>query len=205
MTVTDVQIASQALTLLRADTVTTFSGTQNESVIMTQLYADHIKGLFNLYPWTFATKKALLVASTTPTNEYAYSHIIPTEAMLLWAVFNSSQVGAQPIRDYDIYTASDGRRIYSNYSTLYADYTIDVDETYWPPYFLQFAIHSLAAVVALPVTGNADLAQYYSQIAYGSANANRKGGLFGIATSIDSKQKRNEFVISSPITEARFS
>lgn len=203
---TNISIASQALLLLRANTISSFSDDSNEAEICNTLYEEHIKHLLAIYPWTFATKKRLLVQdSTAPINEYTYSHIIPAETLLIWAVFNSDQVGVQPVKDYDIYGTESSRRIFSNHSTLYADYTIYPDENVWPAYFTQFAIHSLAATLAIPVTGNADLANHYSQLAYGSSSANRKGGLFGIAASTDSKQKRNEYIISSPFTEARFS
>lgn len=173
---------------------------------MNTMYEDHIKHLLSIYPWTFATKKRQLNQDTTdPINEYTYAHIIPAEALLIWAVFNSDDVGVLPVRDYDIYGTDSSRRIFSNHETLYADYTIYPSESIWPAYFSQFAIHSLAAHVAIPVTGNADIASFWEQKAYGSLNSNRKGGLFGVAASMDSKQKRNEYVVSSPLTEARFS
>lgn len=202
----NVTVASQALLLLRADTISSFADDSNEAEILAVMYEEHIKSLLSIYPWTFATKKRQLSQdSTGPINEYTYSHIIPAEALLIWALFNSDEVGVQPVRDYDIYGTDSSRRIFSNYDTLYADYIIYPDENVWPAYFMQFAIHSLAAYLAIPVTGNSDLAAHYNQVAYGSANANRKGGLFGVAASTDAKQKRNEYVISSPLTEARFS
>lgn len=202
----NVSIASQALLLLHANTISSFSDDSNEAEIVNVMYEDHIKGILSTYPWTFATKKRMLTQDTTdPINEYTYSHIVPAEALLIWAVFNSSQVGASPVRDYDIYGTESARRIFSNYEELYADYTIYANETMWPHYFTQFAIHSLAAHLAIPVTGNAELAQHYERIAYGNPSANRKGGLFGLAAATDSKQKRNEFIVSSPIVEARFS
>lgn len=205
---TNVSVASQALLLLRAEPISSFSDDSNEAEICNTMYEEHIKHLLSIYPWTFATKKAQLNQdSTSPIGEYTYSHIIPAEAMLIWAIFQTDEVGATPVTNYDIYSEDTGalRRIYSNYSTLYADYTKYISENNWPPYFTLFAINSLASYLAIPVTGNADLAKYYEDKAYGSANANRKGGLFGIAAATDSKQKRNEFVVSSPITEARFS
>lgn len=203
---TSVLIASQALTLLRAASIDSFTDETNEAEIADLLYEDHIKHLLSIYPWTFATKKRMLTQDTVdPINEYTYSHIIPAEALLIWAVFNSDQVGVSPVNDYDIYGTDSARRIFSNHAALYADYVIYPDENVWPAYFVQFAINSLASVLAIPVTGNADFAAYYNKEAYGSGNANRKGGLFGVAASMDSKQKRNEYVISSPITEARFS
>jgi hypothetical protein len=201
-----IDISSQALGLLRADTISSFSDGTNESDFCNLLYEGHIKHLLSIYPWTFATKKRQLSQDTTaPINEYTYSHIVPAETLLLWTLFNSSSVGAVPINDYDIYGTDSARRVFSNHSTLYADYTIYPDENVWPAYFTQFAIVSLASYLAVPVTGNSDLGKIYEQMAYGSLNSNRKGGLFGIAAATDSKQKRNEYIFSSPITEARFS
>ncbi len=203
---TNIDIASQALLLLRAETIASFSESSNESQVMNLMYEQHIKHLLSIYPWTFATKKRQLTLDTVaPINEYRYSHIIPAEALLVWAVFNSSSVGANPVNDFDIYGTDSSRRIFSNHETLWADYVIYPNETVWPAYFAQLAITSLAAYTAVPITGNADFARMYEQQAYGSLNSNGKGGLFGVATSTDSKQKRNEFIIDSPITNARFS
>ena len=202
---TNISIASQSLLLLRANTISSFSEDSNEAEICNEMYDEHIKHLLSIFPWTFATKKRQLNQdSTDPLNEYTYSHIIPAEALLIWALFDTDDIGGLPVRDYDIYTDDSGRRVYSNHSTLYADYTVYPDENIWPPYFAQFAIYSFASYIAIPVTGNAELAQYYKEQAYGSANANRKGGMFGVAASTDSKQKRNEVIVSSPIIEARF-
>lgn len=206
MATSEIDICSQALTLLRANPISSFSDGTNEAEICDQLYDDFVKSLLASYPWTFATKKSQLSRETgTPVNEYRYMHIVPAEALLVWAVFDSSAVGCVPIRDYDIYASDGTRRIYSNYETLYADYTAHVDEANWPPYFVQFVVHALAAHLAVPVTHNEGLAQYYAVKAYGSTSGNMKGGLFGSAAATDSKQKRNEYIFSSPITAARFS
>jgi hypothetical protein len=202
---TDISNASQSMLLLRANTISSFSEDSNEAEVCATMYEQHIKHVLSIYPWTFATKKRQLTRdSVAPIGEYTYSHVIPAEALLIWAVFNSANVGSNPVRDYDIYSdGSSARRIFSNHETLYADYVIYPDENAWPPYFTEFFINSFASVTAIPVTGNSELAEYYKQKAYGSSNM--KGGLFGVAAAMDSKQKRNEYVVSSPITEARFS
>lgn len=206
MATSSIDICSQALTLLRANPISSFSDGTNEAEICTQLYNEFVKSILASYPWTFATKKAMLSREVgTPVNEYKYMHIVPADALLVWAVFDSGQVGCTPIKDYDIYASDGTRRIYSNYETLYADYTAHTSEANWPPYFTQFVIHALAGHLAVPVTHNESLAQYYTVKAYGSTSGNMKGGLFGSAAATDSKQKRNEYIFSSPITQARFS
>lgn len=201
---TQESVASQALLLLRANAINSFSE-EGDAEIVNTLYEPHIQHLLSIYPWSFATKKRQLSQdSTAPINEYTYSHIVPAELLLLWALFERSDVGANPVTDYDIYGTDTARRIYSNYSTLYADYVFRADEAIWPPYFEQFAVYSTASILAVPVTGKVELADMYDKIAYGTVNSNRKGGLFGVATSMESKQKRNEFIVSSPLVDARF-
>lgn len=203
---TNIEIASQSLLLLRANTIASFSEDSNEAEICNTMYEEHIKQLLSVYPWTFATKKRQLNQDTTaPIGEYDHAYIIPAEALLIWALFDTDDTNSIPIRDYDIYGTDSARRIYTNKDAIYADYTFYAPEVVWPSYFRQFVIYSFASYVAIPVTGSAELADYYNKIAYGSANANRKGGLFGVAASTDSKQKRNEVVVSAPLIEARFS
>jgi hypothetical protein len=203
---TNIDIASQALLLIRADTIASFSDDTNNAQIVSTMYDDFINSLLSQYPWTFATKKRLLSRETaTPVNEYSYIHIIPSDALLMWAVFDSDRVGATPVREYEIYGSASGRRIYSNYETLYADYTYYADESTWHPTFVNFVINALASRLAVPVTGSVELADYYMKIAYGSLQGNHKGGLLGLAMSTDSKQKRNEFIFSNPLIEERFS
>ena len=199
-------IASQALLLLRADTIASFADDSNEAQIINTMYSDFITSQLSMYPWTFATKKRLLSRETdTPVNEYNYIHIVPAEAMLIWAVFNTDSVGSVPFNDYDIYGAASCRRIYSNYEDLYADYTFYADESTWHPTFVNFITNALASRLAIPVTGDVQLADYYRNIAYGSQQGNSKGGLLGVAMATDSKQKRNEYIFSNPIVSARFS
>lgn len=201
-----IDIASQALILLRANTISSFADDSNEAQIVNVIYTDFITSLLSQYPWTFATKKRLLNQETgTPLNEYSYIHIVPAEALLVWALFDNSNINTSPVRDYDIYGSASGRRVYSNYSTLYADYTFYADESTWHPTFTDLAISALAARLAMPVTGDLQLADYYRNIAYGSQQGNSKGGLLGLAMSTDSKQKRNEYIFSDPLTNARFS
>jgi hypothetical protein len=143
--------------------------------------------------------------STDPINEYTYSHIVPPEALLIWALFNSDAVGATPVQDYDIYGTDTARRVFSNYESLYADYTFYPNESQWPHYFVELVIVSFASKIAIPVTGNDAFAKFYEEQANGGASANYKGGLFGIATGTESKQKRNEVIVGSPFVSSRFS
>jgi hypothetical protein len=125
--------------------------------------------------------------------------------MRLWALYDSNAVGAKPIKDYDIQTIDGKARVFSNYPTLYAEYTIYVNEADWPGYFIHFAIHAWAALTAMPTTDQPDVAEKYHQLAWGAANENELGGKFGVACKIDAMQKPPEQIQSSPLIEGRFS
>lgn len=204
----DVDVASQALGLIRANSITSLNtavDTSNEAEIAALYYDDFVDDILTRYPWSFALKKALLVATTTPVNEWRYAHTFPTEAKRLWALYASSSAGAKPINDFDIGGQPGTRVINSNQSTLYGEYTIDVSEANWPGYFSHFAIHAFAALIALPVTDDVELAARMQALAWGSPSEGEKGGKFAIATGIDAQMKPPEIVADSPLISARFS
>lgn len=205
MAADDIAICNQALRLLRADTITALNQGTNEADICNAFYSDFVNDILTRYPWSFATKKALLTATTAPTTEWTYGHTYPAEALRLWALYNTTQARAAPIAEYDIFSPSTGRVIMSEQSTLYADYTVYRDEQYWPGYFVQFAIYAFAALIAVPVTDQTDLAEGLHQAAWGARNENELGGKYGVAVRMDAMQKSPESITSSPLIAARFS
>jgi len=205
MTITSLEICSQALSLLRANVISSFDDGSNEADICSTHYEQFAEDILPRYPGSFATKKARLNRDTnTPVNEYRYAYIVPSECLRLWAIFDNSSVGAKPVADYDIQTIDGGRRILCNHESLWADYTVYTIEANWPAYFRQFASMAFAALIALPVTDKPEMADYWHRIAWGASNENELGGKFGIAKMVDSQQKPPEEIISSPLIEARF-
>lgn len=198
-------VCSQSLGLLREGGITSFSDGTNSSDICGLFYDDWVRDVLTRYPWSFATKKrALNQDSTAPVNEYQYSHILPAECLKLWAVFDSDEVNARTLTEYDVQQVGNSRRIYSNFENLWVDYTVYVPESSWPAYFVHFAIHALAALIAQPVTDQTDLAESMQVKAYGMKNENEKGGKYAVATGIDALQKPGEQINSSPLIDARF-
>jgi hypothetical protein len=198
---TDVSIASQALTLLRANTIDSFSDGSNEAEIASVFYDDFISDIFSRYPWSFAKKKdELTVDATAPINEWTYAHQMPTDAARILAIYNSDAVGAKPIRDWE----RSGEFIHSDHAELWAEYTYEVSESSWPGYFTQFAIPALAALLALPVTDDENVAAYWKRIAYGTDEENERGGKFGVAASTDAQSTPPEEVAMPDLILARF-
>ncbi len=205
MVSSNIDVCSQGLGLLRANTISSFDDGTNEADISKLYYPDFAQDILTRYPWSFATKKRQVNQTTAPLNEWKYAHIIPAEALRIWAVYTSTGTGAKPINDYDIQGPDGKRVIMSNHETLVLEYTVYTDESNWPGYFTHFAIHAYAALVAIPLTDDDALAQQMHRLAWGTPSEGENGGKFSVATSIDAQQKPSDEILSSPFIEARFS
>jgi hypothetical protein len=196
-----VSLASQALTLIRANAITSFTDGSNEADVVNIMYADFVKDILGRYPWSFAKKKiSLTVDTTSPVNEWRYSHQMPTDCLRLIAIYASSAIGTKPVKDWERH----GNYIHSDYATLWGEYIFDPGEAYWPGYFTQYAIYALAALIAMPVTDDPDLAAQMKRLAYGLDEDNERGGKFGVAASTDAQSTPPEEVGMPDLILARF-
>jgi hypothetical protein len=205
MVSSSVDIASQALALIRAETIDSFVDGTNEAEITKLFYDDFVQDIITRHPWSFATKKRKLNQTTAPLNEWAFAHILPAETQRVWAVFTSGGVGAKPTNQYDIQAPDGKRRIFSNNSEIWCEYTVYTAESNWPGYFTQFAIHAFAALICFTVTGQQDLADRMFARAWGTPSEGESGGKFAVAIGIDAQQKPGEEIYDSPFVMARFS
>lgn len=195
-------IASQALSLLGANTISSFDEGSNEANIVNDHYDQFIRNIFSVFPWSFATRKVQLEQySTDPLNEFSYQYVRPDQALYVFKLYNSLEYHAQAITDFD--TLEDF--ILCNYNNpIIAQYSVYKEENLWPGYFSQFAIAALAATIAIPVTHDKDLANYYEEQAYGPPQSVKKGGLFSRAVGADSRQKPPVSLNGNPIIASRY-
>ena len=205
MVSSDVDIASQALGLLRANTISSFDDGSNEADIAKIYYPDFAQDILTRYAWNFALKKRQFNQTTAPVNEWRYAHIVPAEALRLWALYPTSSVGTMPINSFSLGGQDGGRQVHSNNSTIYGEYTVYTAESNWPGYFTHFAIFAFAALLAIPVTDDDALAQQMHTLAWGPPSDGEKGGKFSVASSIDAQQQPPEIIVDSPFVRARFS
>lgn len=202
MAFSKVELASQALILLRANPISSFDEGSNEADIVKTLYPAFIDDVFSRYPWRFALKKRQFNrSSTAPDAGYKYAYIIPPEAVWVFAVYNTSKVGARPVQDYDVV----GNEIHSNQEEVWGEYTVYKAESNWPSHFKAFAKKALKALLAMPVTDDTELAAQAQVEAYGNPSENEKGGAFGIAAGLDARQNPPEEMPMDELVGARFS
>jgi hypothetical protein len=203
MPYSDIDICSNALVLLGMEPITSLTeGTPSADVcgVRYPLLRDSI---FSEYPWNFALKKALLSREVdTPVSGYAYQYLLPSDGKAdgVIAAFETDDEGAHPISNYII----QGGRLLTDYKTVYADYIAEVDETYWPSYFVNFVAHALAADIALTLTRDNGILDRMELKAYGLPSDGGMGGLLANARRKDAYHSppNNKFS-RFPLIEAR--
>lgn len=202
MSTTREDIASQALGLLRADAISSFTEGTNEADTVNLYYNTFILDIFSRHPWSFALqKKQASRDATTPTNEYKYRYNVPSGMLYVYKVYDSNSVGAKPIQNgWDLI----GDYIYTNEEKIYVEGTFYINEGSWKGFFITYAVHAFAAYIALPVTDDEGLAEKMQLIAYGTPSEMEKGGKFAIAAGIDARQQPPEEITNFELINARF-
>jgi hypothetical protein len=204
----NVTICNQALNLLGADVISSFSDTTNDAAtVCNNIYDTIKKQTLSLYPWSFAlTKVQLARSSTTPINEWSYQYDLPSTAVsgTPLQVYNSSATRVLPIQNYELLYTASGPTIATNESSIYIDYvTSGISEGLMPSYFVQLLVYMMAWHLAEPVTDQTTKADYWRTVALGGVAENGRGGYFRQAMNIDGRGKPNYAIVDFPLADVR--
>jgi len=180
---TDIRICSDALLMLGANPISSFTEGTDESNICDRLYPDIKIRTLTMYDWSFSFKKTQLARLvTTPTNEYKYEYQLPSDIIgRPNAVYDSDDVGAPPRREYRLM----GDKLLTDYEKVYIDYQYNVPEYSLPHYFVQLLKYQMAWHLAMPITDQVDKSDYWRTIAEGTPGENGRGGYMRQAMNID--------------------
>lgn len=162
-----VDIANQALVLLGAKAITSFTDGDTNADTMARLYEQTKHELFRAYPWNFATKRARL-AKLSPdpiTTDFKFQYALPDDyirVLRLWSpsagsgVIQGSDAGYGRYRssNYDIHYSVEGKSVLTDVDPCYVIYIADVDESQFMFQFTDAFIHRLAAKAAYGITGS---------------------------------------------------
>jgi len=190
---TDLSICSDALILLGAAPLSSFTEGTDAAQACDRLYPDLRDSLLSRYPFSWSYIKVQLGRlSTTPINEFKYSYGLPGNMLSgVQAVFETSSTNQQPINDgWEIY----GQELYTNLESVYIDYQESVDESKMPHYFVQLLRTSLASELAITITDQTTKADYFRTLAFGTPGENGRGGLFREAVNIDSRGRLPQII-----------
>jgi hypothetical protein len=188
---TKLSICSDALIMLGASPLSSFSEGTDAAQICDRLYDDLKDSLIASYPWSWSFKKVQLARlTTTPVTEWKYEYALPGDTLSgVRAVFNASSAGMRPIaRGWEIID----NKLQTNEEDIWIDYQASPLEATLPTYFVQLLKYAMAAEIAETVTDQITKADYYERKAFGSPGENRRGGYMRVAMNIDGASKSVE-------------
>lgn len=199
---TKVEICRKSLMLLGAEPIQSLDEENDKARLCSEFYPDKKRTALSETHWNFATtKRQLNQLSKDPKSEWDHQYQMPSDRVAgPHSVFYDND-SDDPLQDYEVV---DGK-LMTDYDSIYIDYTYEVDENRFPPYFVDFLTYALAAELAKPITDQTTEAQRLYQIAYGSESDNEEGGKLGKAKRRDSQGQATQVIQDDPLTEARFS
>tara|TARA_R110000796_G_scaffold128803_3_gene244404 strand:+ start:5238 stop:5864 length:627 start_codon:yes stop_codon:yes gene_type:complete len=188
-------ICNDALLMLGASEITSFTEGTDSAKICDRLYDDLKKYILSIYPWSFAKVKVQLAQTAdTPVTEWRYVYALPANMIgTPKALFTTSNAGSLPRAEFELYYV-DQPRLLTNYETVYIDHIADIDESRFPEYFIYMLRHALAADIAEPLTDQITKADYFRALAFGSPTENGRGGLFRQAAQADAQGQRSQTI-----------
>lgn len=200
---TDISICSDALTLLGASTISSFSEGTPAATACSRLYPDLRDTIISRYPWSWSMKKVKLARlATAPLNEWKYAYQLPGGILTgVQAIFDSGSDGARSINSgWEIYED----QVFTNLETVYIDYQQTVSEADMPPYFVRLLRTAMAAELAIIITDQASKADFFRSQAFGTPMENGRGGLFREAANIDSRSQLSPVIEDYSLIEVRY-
>lgn len=203
MALTNIAICANALVRLGARPITSFSDGTDIATFCETIYTQKKKFLLSSYPWRFSMKYAQLSRlSDSPDAQWDYQFTLPADRVQagMPVVYTSEDVGAAPIRDYEIV----GNVLMTDEDEIWVKYQYNVDEALWPEYFTELMINVMKTELAYVVTDNAQLYQELKLEVYGTPSEGGFGGMVNMARNLDSRDNPTTYITDFTLINARF-
>lgn len=196
-------ICSDALIMLGASPLSSFSEGTDAAQICDRLYDNMLQQLLVKYPWSFTLKKTQLARLVdAPASEWTHAYALPADLIGSGAraLFTTASPGASPqTTGWEVYSG----QIFTDFNEVHIDYQVQPDETVMPSYFVQLVKYYTAWHIAEPVTDQITKAQYWQSVAVGAPSDNGRGGAFREAVNIDGTTSPSNNILDFAIIEAR--
>ena len=199
---TDVSICSDALILLGAEPITSFTDGSDSAQACSRLYPDLRDTIISSYVWSWSLKKSQIARlSTAPVNEWQYAYQLPGDMLSgVLAVFETAGTTERSRRyGWEIY----GEQLFTNMETVYIDYQQSIVESKMPVYFVRLLRTAMAAELAIVITDQASKSDYFRAQAFGTPMENGRGGLMREAMNIDARGQSTQIVEDYSLIEVR--
>jgi hypothetical protein len=153
-----IKICSRASILMGGSAISSFEDGTVESDVCDAMYEDIARAALTNTRWRFATNQSVLNRLVNPpTGRFDAAYQLPGDMLML----NALTVNDMPI-EYDLY----GDKAFCNADpsdVVIADYIYRNEEAYWPPYFTVAVEFTMAAVLAVSVARDPQLASLMEQ------------------------------------------
>jgi hypothetical protein len=159
MSVNNISICSDALIKIGANPIASFEDGTVEAEAALNIYNNVKRSLLSEHPWNFATKKAELGRLDKElASDYEYAYLLPSDCIRI--ISAGSEIRSRGM-EYKIV----GEELHSDYEEVVISYISDLDESFFPPYFIAALTYKLAMELTIPLTESTNRATYFATIA----------------------------------------
>ena len=183
-----VSISSQALVLLGANPIASFTEPTDRARTASNLYEDRKLALLREHPWNCCIRRVILAPEVLlPGFGYRSQFLLPSDCLRVLSVGD----GLSSWEDYQL----EGRRILTDGTALALRYVADTEESAWDPQLVQLMTQSMVAAMAYPITKSSAVAE--------AAEAKFER-MLRRAKAVDGQENPPEEIEDSPLLAARF-
>lgn len=150
MATSPVQICSNALLLLGAQTINSFDDESDRALLVSNLWPTALEAILRSHPWNCAVKRAQLAPdATAPAFDYAYKFTLPGDCLRILTI---GERGENP--QYEL----EGRKVLFDEALLNIRYVYrNEDIPSWDSLLVQAAEAYMAMTCAYPITKSASM------------------------------------------------
>lgn len=156
MAAPEVEICNAALVMLGDRPIATLAGASVSQLACSNLYPTTVLDLIGRYRWRFASRMVRLErVEHDPLSRYEATYQVPAGVHTVYSL---------RVRDHTIDYDRFEQHIYCDAKAedeVIAEVMVVPNEAYWPPYFRTLVELQLAAVLAFPITEDAQKASFY--------------------------------------------
>ena len=200
---TALSICSDALILLGAAPLSSFTKGTSSAQACDRLYPDLRDTLLSTYQWSWSvTKIQLARLAGAPLNNWQYAYQLPGDMLYgVIALYGGASTSERSLRyGWEIF----GTQVLTNLEQVYIDYQPSTVESNMPTYFVRLLRTAMAAELGLVITDQASKADYFRSIAYGGPADSGRGGLMREAMNIDSRGKPPHIIEDYSLIDVRY-
>jgi hypothetical protein len=141
MATTDVSVCANALLMVGAEIISSFTEGSKEANVCSGLYPTTRDTLLQSYPWRFSIGEATLarLAATPNLDDWQYAYQLPTHPKCLRVITAEGNINYAIFED----------KLYCNQTAVKIYYQFQPDEQQMPSYFLQCLQFEMASILSI--------------------------------------------------------